>query len=80
MTIMMTEMMYAYARPTGLPKQQRMRKGRENGKWGKGERERAHLSIGHPADYRVTVVVADLGWVDLKWDIPTSCLGSRKLQ
>ena len=39
------------ARPTGLPKQQRMRKGRENGKWGKGERERAHLSIGHPADY-----------------------------
>ena len=32
------------ARPTGLPKQQRMRKGRENGKWGKGERERGPIS------------------------------------
>ena len=30
--------------------------------------------------YRVTVVVANLGWVDLIWDVPSSCLGSRQLQ
>lgn len=31
-------------------------------------------------NYRVTVVVADLGWVDLKWDVPISCLCSGQLQ
>ena len=30
--------------------------------------------------YKVTVVVVDLGWVDLIWDVPPSCLGSRQLQ
>ena len=30
-------------------------------------------------EYRVTVVVTDLGWVELIWDVPPSCLGSRQL-
>ena len=30
--------------------------------------------------YRVTMVVAHQGWVDLIWDVPPSCLGSGQLQ
>ena len=39
-----------------------------------------HRDLQQKVNYRVTVVVADLGWVELIWDVPSSCLGSRQLQ
>ena len=47
---------------------------------GGGSDDVAGEDVSYIHTYRVTVVVADLGWVDLKWDVPTSCLGSRQLQ
>ena len=35
--------------------------------------------VPNAGQYRVTMVVGDMGWVDFDWDVPPGCLGARPI-